>query len=238
MEKIGIALARLERVKELLKNWQQKKAVSNIERNIALNQLATLYDEVLDLGIAEGKPAEVILDKPEEPKQEEQVISSITTEATVIEKEHEPVVAVQTPPTSTLIKSVTENKDSQVKTAVRQEKQEEGGKEEQNKTVRLGDKFAGVQKYLYDNFEHQDDAGFARFSAIDDINRAIGINDRFLFIKELFNGDKDLFNQTIAMLNGYSCLDDALMYIHENFSWNSEDSAVKQLVLLLYRRFK
>lgn len=229
MERISIALARLERVKELLKIWQQKKPISNIERNIVLNQLAALYDELLDLDISEEKVPEIIPNKPEE-----QSTTLDVKEIAVVERENEPVIAVQ--PLVISETPIVEEQESQPKVVVKQ--QEQKVQKEQDKTVRLGDKFAGIYKYLYDNFENQDESSFARYSAIDDINRAIGINDRFLFIKELFDGDKDLFGKTISTLNSCSSLDDALMYIHENFRWNSEEPAVKQLVLLLYRRFK
>ena len=221
MEKISIALARLERIKELLSSWQQKKSISNIERNIALSQLATLYDQLIDLNMLESEVARVMPNKVEEPKQEKPPIVQPAPEVFVGKKEDEPVIVEQ------VILSAVEN-----------EKRETNTTTEQDSTVRLADKFVGSYKCLYENFEQQDNSGAARFSAIDDINRAIGINDRFLFIKELFNGDKDLFSRTISALNGHNCLDDALMYIHENFSWNSEDPTVKQLVLLLYRRFK
>lgn len=234
MERVNIALARLERVKELLKSWQQKKSVSNIERSIALNQLAALYDELFDIGMPKGKAAEAVHNKAEELKHEVQQASLTVTEAVVAEKESEPTPPVQTPPT--LNSDVA--KDKEQKANKEKEADFTTKQETKDKTVRLGDKLAGAHKYLYENFEHQDDTSIARFSAIDDINRAIGINDRFLYIKELFNGDKDIFNKAISTLNSYSSLDDALMYIHENFSWDSENPTVKQLILLLYRRFK
>ncbi len=238
MEKINIALAKLERIKEFLKGWQQKKAVSNIERNIVLNQLAALYDELFDLGmpigVAENKVVEVTSSKIEKPKREELQTPATVAKIEVEVNEKEPAIVVQVPPIAN--NNVVENKEKEV--SKEKETSSTVKQEAKDKTVRLGDKFVGIHKYLYENFEHQDDASIARFSAIDDINRAIGINDRFLFIKELFNGDKDLFNKTISTLNSCSSLDDALMHIHENFSWSSEDSTVKQLVLLLYRRFK
>ena len=230
MEKISIALARLERVKVLLESWRQKKSISNIERNIVLNQLSTLYDELLDANIYESKTVNNILSNAvlqKEPKEEKAVYEKV--EAEPVKNEEKPVITEQT----LFIEekdAVTEDKPTQAKPSLDQERQDT--------TVRLADKFTGIHKYLFENFENQDGSGIARFSAIDDINRAIGINDRFLFIKELFNGDKDLFNKTISTLNACSSLDDALMYLHENYSWSSEDSVVKQLVLLLYRRFK
>ncbi|MDR0659969.1 MAG: hypothetical protein LBG19_04030 [Prevotellaceae bacterium] len=232
MEKIGILLARIERVKNLLESWRQKKSVTNIERNIVRNQLAALYDELLDLDITRNTTKDHIEENTIKFQSKEEDISISTTEIKVVEKKDapDPVIIVQTPPV--LVKEEIPVKEEEKEIAP------SAKKEEEHTTVRLGDKFVGLRKYLFENFDAQDEMGVARFSAIDDINRAIGINDRFLFIKELFNGDKDLFNKTISTLNSCSGIDDALVYIHENFSWNSETAAVKQLVLLLYRRFK
>ena len=232
MEKIGIALAQLERIKTLLANWQQKKSISSIERNIILNQLASLYDELMNLNTLESKTPSSVSSKAqvaEEPKEENTLVEEIET--IVIRKEEGVTVAKQVAP-------VEEKKDVDTVAIKKVQNYSDAKQESKDTTVRLADKFVGIHKYLYENFENQDNSSSLRFSSIDDINRAIGINDRFLFINELFKGDKDLFNKTISALNGCSSLDDALMYIHENFSWDSEDSVVKQLIFLLYRRFK
>ena len=53
---------------------------------------------------------------------------------------------------------------------------------------------------------------------ITDLAKAIGINDKFLFIKELFGGDSDLYNQTIKHLNHFTDLNEAIIYLQENFT--------------------
>lgn len=230
MEKINIALAQLERIKALLTGWQQKRAISSIERSIVLNQLAAVYEELISLNITDGGISSNTTGKMATSEAfKEEVSLEAAADAEVRREEKKQPAAEKNLPTEEK-QAIAAPRTTQATSAVKQETRDT--------TARLADKYAGARKYLFENFESHDDSESARLSAIDDINRAIGINDRFLFIKELFNGDKDLFSRTICALNSSSCLDDALMYIHKNFKWNNEDAAVKQLLLLLHRRFK
>ncbi len=72
---------------------------------------------------------------------------------------------------------------------------------------------------------------------IEDLKQAISIGDRFRFQRELFGGNGELMNKTIADLNNASSLEKALSYVAENFKWNSEDENVKDFLNLLERKF-
>ena len=68
------------------------------------------------------------------------------------------------------------------------------------------------------------------------LRKAIGINDKFLMIRDLFNGNADTFEETIAALDQFSDLDEALLYLHENFEWNPNSDGAKRLMELLVRK--
>lgn len=72
----------------------------------------------------------------------------------------------------------------------------------------------------------------------DDLLKAIGINDKFLMIHDLFGGDSDAYDRVIATLNQMESLDDALIYIAEHFSWNPNSDGAKLLEALLERKFR
>ena len=65
---------------------------------------------------------------------------------------------------------------------------------------------------------------------------SIGINDKFLMLKEMFNGDITSYQSTIEMLEEFSDMDDALIFIHDNFDWNPNGTGVKLLIELLNRK--
>lgn len=85
---------------------------------------------------------------------------------------------------------------------------------------------------------HTDVASRLRASTITDLQHSIGINDRFLLINELFGGNVALYEQTLARLNEFTSLDDAMIYIQENFDWNPNSEGTTFLVELLERKLE
>lgn len=71
---------------------------------------------------------------------------------------------------------------------------------------------------------------------ITSLSEAIGINDKFLFIREIFNGNSDLYNKTIINLDNSSCFDDARTIIMD-YTGNEENDVVRQLLELVKRKF-
>lgn len=76
-----------------------------------------------------------------------------------------------------------------------------------------------------------------RREPITDLRRAVGINDKFLLIHELFNGNGSLYEITIRRLNEFDNLDDCMIYIAENFAWNPNSDGAKLMMDLLERKF-
>ncbi|HBV49681.1 MAG TPA: hypothetical protein DEB64_02625 [Alistipes sp.] len=80
--------------------------------------------------------------------------------------------------------------------------------------------------------------GSGRYAApISDLRQAIGINDKFLMIRDLFGGDGALFDSTVEALNAQETLDDCMIYIAEHFAWNSESDSAALIMELLERKF-
>jgi len=71
---------------------------------------------------------------------------------------------------------------------------------------------------------------------ISDLRKAIGLNDRIRFQKELFGGDAALMNSTIEALNEASSFVEALEYIASSFSWDDENATVKYFKDILSRK--
>jgi hypothetical protein len=75
---------------------------------------------------------------------------------------------------------------------------------------------------------------------IRDLKSAIGINEKFIFISELFDGNQQEFIETVETLNKCSRLDVALTHIgiiRTKYSWNEENKPVKDFMELVERRF-
>ena len=74
-------------------------------------------------------------------------------------------------------------------------------------------------------------------SHIKSLRKAIGINDKFLMIRDLFDGDGDVYEQTLDALDAFDSFDDCLLYIAENHpEWNPDSEGAKFLTQLLERK--
>ena len=104
----------------------------------------------------------------------------------------------------------------------------------------VSDKFQNTVHYRNEKFttgiNKEDVTKKITSKPIDDISKAIGINDKFLLTKELFRGNSKLYKDTIDYLNNAPDFDDAILYITNNFDWNPEDENVQKLIELVKRR--
>ena len=76
---------------------------------------------------------------------------------------------------------------------------------------------------------------------IRDLRKAIGVNDRYLFINELFRGDEAMYERSIKTINSFSIFPEAEYWIQRELKvkngWNDSDELVKQFNQLVKRRF-
>jgi hypothetical protein len=76
---------------------------------------------------------------------------------------------------------------------------------------------------------------------VKDLKKAIGINDRYLYINELFNGNEAMFERTLKTLNSFSILPEAEFWIQRELKlklgWKEENPQVQQFIQLVKRRF-
>lgn len=76
-----------------------------------------------------------------------------------------------------------------------------------------------------------------RSEHVTDLRRAIGINDKFLMIRDLFGGDAKAYEAAVDKLNAFDDFDDCMIYIAENYAWNANSDGAKFLMELLERKF-
>jgi hypothetical protein len=72
---------------------------------------------------------------------------------------------------------------------------------------------------------------------VNSLKKAITINDRIRYTRELFGGDMELMNKVIVHLDGLSSLKEATDYIESIFDWDELDEAVIEFYDLLEMRF-
>jgi hypothetical protein len=72
---------------------------------------------------------------------------------------------------------------------------------------------------------------------ITDLSKAIGLNDKFLFIRELFEGDKERYHEAIQIINEMPNYQEAEDYIHQRFDWSEDKPEVVRFMDLVRRKF-
>lgn len=84
-------------------------------------------------------------------------------------------------------------------------------------------------------------AQFNQAAPLYDIRTLIGINDKYLFITELFKDDKSAYDEAIKHINSFSNADDAIAWteqeIESKYKWDKEHETTQSFYSLLNRCF-
>lgn len=78
-------------------------------------------------------------------------------------------------------------------------------------------------------------------NSVRDLKSVIGINDKFLFVNELFGGSMEKYNKSIENLNDLKTLNGAMIYLNElkiELQWNSSNEAYHKLKDMVSRKFE
>lgn len=74
-----------------------------------------------------------------------------------------------------------------------------------------------------------------------DLKKAVGINDRYLFVNELFRGDESMYERSMKTINGFSIYPEAQYWIERELKvkmgWDEGCETVKLFDQLVRRRF-
>jgi hypothetical protein len=76
---------------------------------------------------------------------------------------------------------------------------------------------------------------------VKDLKKAIGINDRYVFINELFRGDEDMYERSIKTINAFNIYPEAEYWIQRELKiklgWEEQSETVQNFNQLIKRRF-
>ena len=76
---------------------------------------------------------------------------------------------------------------------------------------------------------------------VKDLRKAVGINDRFLFINDLFRGDENMYERSIKTINSFNIYAEAEYWISRELKtklgWSNDHPSVQHFDQLVKRRF-
>ena len=114
---------------------------------------------------------------------------------------------------------------------------EESGVEDKVEESDLG----SLNQKLADASESKSIAEKLKSQPIPDLIAAIGINQKFLFMNDLFDGERDEFHNSLGELNKFDSFLDADNYIRNNlmskYSWDMESPSAIRFMELIERRY-
>lgn len=219
--------AHTDEIKRILERLEQSDEIRSIDLDLILEKLRTVYDVVIDLQ-EETKS----LTKPDE-KVEIHEISEQKSDKTV-DLNSESKTEVQKKKNEEPVESAsTDRKETQ--TAPKLKVQERSDKE----TV-LSDRFKSEDPTLNEEIggQKKQENISSQLSAnpITSLTGAIGLNEKFELINELFEGDKNKFDRTMQILNSSNSFVEAYSFLEENFEWDMENPYVQRILELIRRK--
>ena len=239
-ESIEKIIEELDKTKQFVVKFLDTGAISDIERDIVLSKLRSMYEFIkdikdveVDITVSKNKP--IISDDIAE------VSATNESESITVEFDDVPLKEIiAKDEVNTMIQSeevaisIEKEEVIQVQTKIRPNPNPIGKKEI------LAEKFQS-QSFLNEalsQFQNvQDLSKKLQNQPLKDIFSAINLNDKFLFIKELFTNDSALYQSTIEKLNNAGNFNDAVRYLDGNFLWDFNDPMVQRFLELVRRRF-
>lgn len=235
----------LSSIDRLFNIFQESGGLSTIERDLLLRKIQDLYEVVLEGDFEAGhkkqaKPSREIPTPPirtvEEPK--------IIEQPKVIEPP-KPVV-IEKPPVIERPKPVVEAPKPIIETPKPVVEVPKPPVVEKPKEIIYEPINNGSNEDLELLFEHKSATDLSeKLSAapITDLKNAMGINERFLIISELFKGNKAQYDDAIETLNSFSDFEQAKNYISKilvpEFDWTNEKkiNQAKTFIKKVRRRY-
>jgi hypothetical protein len=104
----------------------------------------------------------------------------------------------------------------------------------------VADQFSGLantfNEQIGNNKGDGDISSVLKSRPVTNLNEAIGVNDKFLYIREVFNGNHSSYNEAVAKLNKVDNMADARAVIMSYTGESDENEAIKQLLDLVKRK--
>ncbi len=220
-----------------------KTLATGTETNQKEEQLETSIskEEILHTeSIPEVKPEEPVKSTPEKIESEDlsndEMKETHETKTEKIEDIHEDTIKGKDEPDIVLTNespsisiSKEKNNTPPVETSIQSEK-----------SRTLGESFAGEKKSVNDKIASSHESGSKKTligKPVNDLTKGLGINDRFMFQRELFEGNAEVMQQTLQQLNELPNLEAAQSFISSNFNWDSEQEATKAFYNYIVRKY-
>lgn len=231
---------RLQRVLQIVEESELSGSMSELDRDVVLAELREAYSAVKFAGVKEEESHEDVAEASEdcepevefeiiynEEDDEEELAEAPENETPTTESEDpaaEEPAAVETSNAPNHPTIPTPTKRSPILSLY----------EDEVAAPIIGDLFSETPS-VADTIACP--KGVAESTPVGSLRESIGVVDKFMLIRELFDGDSDMYENAITNLDKQTSLDDCVIYIAENYAWSAQSQATKTIMSLLQRKF-
>jgi hypothetical protein len=206
----------------IMSKLEQSSDLSLIELDLLLEKLRNIYDLTIDLRTAIQSDHTVkSKTSSAEPAQtvEKQVKAEMVTEKKSV-----------SPSKEVISEKVEKNLASMEKSKVKPKS------EERFVSDRFKDSKTTLHDELSERSKREDISSQYKSRPIGKISSALGLNEKFELVNQLFDGDKEAFENTLEVLDKADSFVEAYNYLEEHFNWNMDDLLVQRILELIRRK--
>jgi hypothetical protein len=222
--------------------------ISKIEMDLLKQRVRELYDQLLALDdqLFYQNASSISTNKQSagtEPEQESQKAASQAEEKFETDKEPKVTSDQTSIHSEEKTEPVTEPKKTEASKPATPPKYTQVNETQTSKNSQevVADKYQNTKTFRHDNLAKQqsknDLSSKMQSKPIKDLSKAIGVNDKFLFIRELFDGNREHYHEAIQLLNEIPTYEEAENYLKETFDWDWEAQVTKKFIELIRRKF-
>lgn len=219
----------LDEVQQLVARFGADGNIRAIDVDLTLDKIRDVYDLLLSL----------------KNEQNAETVRIDRTEAPIIKSPGVGVGETSSEPQNTfeLLEEEDVVEEVQQKQEMRHETTQAEKKSRVNKPdckINIGESFVKekptINEELSQTNPSNDISSRLKTNSISNLGAAIGLNEKFEFIQNLFDGDSVRYNHTIEVLNTATDFNQAFDYINTNFKWDMNDPLVVKILDLIRRK--
>lgn len=212
------AITTLDDIRDLLQEMNAGDSASSIEIDLALQKTRNFYEVLLmlrhpsDDSVMSGDAGFSAPEKKSAPVRKPAAKASVKTAEESFAPE--PDVPVEEKPLPTADK--------------------------RKKPGTLSDSLGGKKvlgESIHQPIQYQEISSRLQAKPITSLAAAIGINERFLYIRELFGNDAKKYEYAIEIMNRAANFNDAYNYMIREYTWDMDSEMVQELLELVRRKF-
>lgn len=242
-------LNQIKEVENKTLSLQNNGEIKKIEMDLLLQRVRELYDQLLSLSQDSRADQTISTSRKQTETESKQPEYEPEQQATAEEKQPTSNAGAQTANNSADSipeeKSTKEEPEEEPHTPVQeadiQTEKTRNVSDKQESPEIVADRFQNTKTFMHDNLVKKqaksDVSSKMQSKPIHDLNKAIGVNDKFLFVRELFEGNRDRYHEALQIINEIPTYEEAETYISESFDWNWEKPEVKKFMDLVKRKF-